>query len=539
MKRKFKKMISIVLCVLTLLSVFPAYASSIGSVATDPSIGEDTAQGAKTTYAEKGVGASDTDVYLTIDNSNVLVYIPTTIILNGEPTESGEFVGEYSVKVKGDMAGNEVLTVQPNNDSLNLYSSGKTKENATIIQDKVSFTSEDLKNETVTNGTVTATGLTAGTWSTSTVFNIYISNNISETNYVHNALLYSDNYLYSGARNAIVKYDVSENKPQETNVFNIETQPGQASYIITGLATKGDYIYVTSRQEMAGMSYNENNDTVGDLYILNKDDLSLVNKIDLGWKGSRVLIDGEIMIVNLQMKGYNIYKLDDLTNPTLLYSYKCNGDQEFQDGEIVHYNDKIYYISSGFAFGLYIFDITDTINTNGTTVPTRVGYMPFSWYKNTTPALNGLHIYDIEINSPYIYCSLSPSSTSWLNTDKDVRGILTVKIDDVITYSGGSKIPYTVTQIPEKYKICQGMSGDLQPTFMAYNNGYIFTSIGYRGIAVFSVKNDIPEFVTLLNTSNRNIRPVCIDKETNTLYGASGIGDQYKDILHFDISNYN
>lgn len=174
MKNNIRKIISLLLCVLTLLTAFPAYASSIGSVATDPSIGEDTAQGAKTTYAEKGIGTSDTDVYLTIDNSNVLVYVPTSVIINGEPTDDGKYIGEYSVKVKGDISGSQKLCVGPNAKNVELTQDGKPSTKAEMHQDKLYFNSDEVANGTTTKGTATAEALTAGSWNASTNFLITI-----------------------------------------------------------------------------------------------------------------------------------------------------------------------------------------------------------------------------------------------------------------------------------------------------------------------------------------------------------------------------
>ncbi len=491
-----------------------------------------------TEYNETGEGTNTTKVQLTVDNSNVAVGVPVEIIISGTPNSSGEYIGEYAIKVTGDINGTEEITVMPEETCL-LKQKGKDEVAASITQSKITFNCDDLISNNTANGKITAQGLTAGSWSGEFTFNIYMANNINETKYVHNALFYSDNHLYSGARNNIIMYDIDDNNElTENEVFNIKTEPGQATYIVTGFAEKDEFLYASVRQEVSGMSYNENNETIGDLYIFNKNDLSLVNKIDLGWKGSRVIINDNLMIVNLQMKGYNIYTLDNPTNPQLIYSYVCNGDQEFQDGEIVRHNEKIYYVSAGFGFGLYVFDITNTVNSKGVEAPIRVGYMPFSYYKNSTPVLSGLHIYDVVVNYPYIYCSIAPTSTSSLNTEKDVRGILTVNLEDVIKYTVSSKIPFTVTEIPDEYKICQGMSGDLQPTYMAYYNGYIYTSIGYRGIGVFSIKNNIPEFVSLIDTSNRNIRPVCVDSKNGILYAGSGVSDPYKSILHFDITSF-
>lgn len=169
------------------MSATPVMASSIGSVADDPSIGEDIVQGAYTQYEEVGTGSTSTDVYLTIDNSDIKVAVPTTIILDGTPTEDGEYIGKYSIRVEGDMSGNQTLMVQPKEDTVSLMQQGKNNESADIQQEQTTFSAEDLKNKVTTTGTATATALTAGTWNGSATFEIGI-NSIVDNSIVNTVL---------------------------------------------------------------------------------------------------------------------------------------------------------------------------------------------------------------------------------------------------------------------------------------------------------------------------------------------------------------
>ena len=162
-------------------------ASSIGSVADDPSIGEDVVQGAYTQYEEVGEGRTSTDVFLTIDNSDIKVTVPTTIILDGAPTEDGKYIGKYSVRVEGDMAGNQTLTVEPKENTVSLMQQGKNNETADIQQKQTTFSADDLKNKVTTTGTATATALTAGTWSGLATFEIGI-NSIVDNSIVNTVL---------------------------------------------------------------------------------------------------------------------------------------------------------------------------------------------------------------------------------------------------------------------------------------------------------------------------------------------------------------
>lgn len=177
--KSLRKIIATSLAMLTLLSTTPVFAASTGSVASDPSVGEDTAQVAQTEYEEKGIGSSSTAVYLTIDNSDVNVEVPTEIILSGTPTDKGEYIGNYSVRVSGDMSGEQILSVAPQMGSMELAQEGKDNMPATISQEKTMFTSDDLAANTTIPGQVTAVGLTAGKWHTQNAFQIEIMSHYS------------------------------------------------------------------------------------------------------------------------------------------------------------------------------------------------------------------------------------------------------------------------------------------------------------------------------------------------------------------------
>ena len=162
--KNIKKAIAVLMAIMTMLSATPVMAASTGSVANDIAVGEDTVQNAKTAYGEKGVGTSKTDVYLTVDNSGVVVGVPTVVVLNGTPNSSGEYIGDYSVSVSGDMSGTDKLTVEPDSYTVTVQQTGKNDITGTITQEQTEFDYSDLANNTVTTGAVKAVGLTAGSW---------------------------------------------------------------------------------------------------------------------------------------------------------------------------------------------------------------------------------------------------------------------------------------------------------------------------------------------------------------------------------------
>lgn len=113
--------------------------------------------------------------------SSFSVEIPKTITLDGASKTAN-----YDVKAKGDIAGNEYISVVPDT-SFAMKQAGKTDVSATITQDRNKFrasgynaalTENELKlNADVgtlegTTGSIAAPGLTSGDWAGSFNFNI-------------------------------------------------------------------------------------------------------------------------------------------------------------------------------------------------------------------------------------------------------------------------------------------------------------------------------------------------------------------------------
>ena len=186
-KKITKKAMALIMSAMILITATPVFAASTGSVASDPNIGEDTVQSAKTEYDEVGEGNTSTNVYLTVDNSDVLVGVPTSIILSGTPDNEGNYTGEYSVKASGDISGDQSVMVEPKEETVSLVQKGKDNTSATITQEKTIFTSAELSEGATTTGKVTANGLTAGSWSGSATFEIGI-NSIVDNSIVNTVL---------------------------------------------------------------------------------------------------------------------------------------------------------------------------------------------------------------------------------------------------------------------------------------------------------------------------------------------------------------
>lgn len=151
-----------------------ALAASIGSNSADKGVGLDTVQNAQTVYADVIESNSQSQVYLTVDDSQIIASLPTSIILSGEANSAGKYIGNYSISAQGEVSGDKVVNIAPDKNNVELIQKGKNNKNANIEQQSTAFDSALLKDTAKTTGVVTADKLTAGSWNSSFNFNISV-----------------------------------------------------------------------------------------------------------------------------------------------------------------------------------------------------------------------------------------------------------------------------------------------------------------------------------------------------------------------------
>lgn len=178
MIKKTNKIIALLLAIILSFSALPftAFASSVGSNSSDTSVGADDTQNAKTAYAENQISTENvtTGVYLTIDNSDIIASVPTSIIVSGTPDENGNYIGEYSISASGDIAGNKVIQIKPNDNEIELVQKGKSSKTAIINQSETTFNFKELTEGVIKNGKVTANSLSAGSWNAKAEFTLSV-----------------------------------------------------------------------------------------------------------------------------------------------------------------------------------------------------------------------------------------------------------------------------------------------------------------------------------------------------------------------------
>lgn len=120
----------------------------------------------------------DTRVEATVPSSYQIT-VPKKITLTvTKDSSNGGYTGyaDYKVNVQGDIAANEIITVTPMKDTIELNQSGKTSKSATVALDANELDSAAISGAAGkdVSGTVIASGLTAGSWSGTAGFSVNV-----------------------------------------------------------------------------------------------------------------------------------------------------------------------------------------------------------------------------------------------------------------------------------------------------------------------------------------------------------------------------
>jgi len=318
------------------------------------------------------------------------------------------------------------------------------------------------------------------------------------------------NYLYYTDNQNIYKADISDVKnprvvveaPYTLNALTKVDENGKTVTITprntTGLVVNGDYIYVGNRQFTAAYPTEEEiaENKAGAFFVLNKSDLSTVSVEGLPHKVSRILVYKNILILNLQLRGFRIYDITNPSAPSLLsevsYPKGTASNQEVHGGDIFEYTDKsgntkMYYAAAGFGDGIRLYDITDP------TAPALSW-----WYKFSTKSdiKFKCHTFSLVVDYPYIYSTIAinrkHNGINYVNNPDSIQGILTLDITDIETLPESHKI----SNIDFKDRNEITTSSDSQPTFIAKVGKALVVNNDNKGIAIFDTTNnpDKPDY---------------------------------------------
>ena len=204
--KKFNKMITIIPIIASMVIPIPTFATEYVTSTEEVEYREqDLTQDYDNTADETKV-----DV-LVVQASSFSVLIPKRIVLNGSVTEAND--ADYTIKVSGNIASNEVIHVIPV-DTFKMYDDNGIMPalDTTVTQDVTKFVDETLKNSKypdatdtifiktnndgnvgITTGNVEVHDLTSGSWSGIFNFEIKLITENGETNCEHTNMSYEDN----------------------------------------------------------------------------------------------------------------------------------------------------------------------------------------------------------------------------------------------------------------------------------------------------------------------------------------------------------
>ena len=176
-----KKILSLTMAATMIMgSTLPVFAAtehntdSVGSVAEDitneTKVGQDVVQNQQSEYTDeitKDQSENTCNAYLT-KASTFSVIIPKTIVLDGSAENNNE--GIYTVSVKGNIAGDDVISVTPDA-GFDFKQPGKKNVAAVVTQPTTTFqinddlvTEENILTGISTTGKVSVDHITSGSW---------------------------------------------------------------------------------------------------------------------------------------------------------------------------------------------------------------------------------------------------------------------------------------------------------------------------------------------------------------------------------------
>ena len=204
------------------------------------------------------------------------VTIPKEVVLDGSTGTAA-----YKVKAKGDIAGDQKITVTPDASFTLSEAGGNANVTANVIQPNTEYNYTDLQGDgTEYDGNIAAT-LTAGEWSGKFSFNIGFKTNEI---HIHNAdkeiqvqkeweLIESENFSQSGNVWTVIKnedeYDGTATAKWKLDL-NIEQNiiiPYTASNILSGQRKWFEFKIILDNKEIVNFNHSENSDS----YLINLD----------------------------------------------------------------------------------------------------------------------------------------------------------------------------------------------------------------------------------------------------------------------------
>lgn len=316
--------------------------------------------------------------------------------------------------------------------------------------------------------------------------------------------------VYFGGFDGILrKVDFSvESNPKTTWTVTLDTINN-----INGIACDGNYLYVVDRDPKPWNIRTEGS-TIGHLYVLNKEDGSIVNSVELSGKGSAITLYGNYAIVSLQIYGFAIYNISNINSIIKVFEHlQTDYNQgEFQKNKVITLGGKPYIFFASFDHGLSVWDIS-TIST-----PTKVHKLDLKALNIAEYGGKREQCFDLVKVDNYLYMPIAPMS-AYLTDKTYRRGVIRIDLSDLAKMDNDEFEYYPIAL--EDWALASGES-DTTPNAIAHMDSVIAINNARLGLALFKLNDDysLTYIKSVKVLDGGNIRPMKYTEDGRLIMGS-------------------
>ena len=261
-----------------------------------------------------------------------------------------------------------------------------------------------------------------------------------------------------------------------TNLITVEDNSVDAKFdaLCLGIVTTANDVelvvddYYYNSKDLVNVSYVN-----GALIVIDKNDLSVVNKYSLDFKVCGMAKLRNRLVVNC-LNGFNVYNIDNPTAPKLIYTHRPKTFTEYHGVGTFEANGRLYAISCIYTKGFTIIDLTDANDIK------ILNTFDFSSILVDGESIQGhCYSFNVVVDYPYAYATLA-SKTDYCNTAKDHRGVVAIDLNDV----NNPKLSFA--EIPQN-RLSHLTNCDQSPTQITKYRDCIFVNNREYGVEVFYV----------------------------------------------------
>lgn len=300
-----------------------------------------------------------------------------------------------------------------------------------------------------------------------------------------NSMVINGDYIYMGCR----RYQANIPNPNVTNGLIIVIKKSDLSIVKTAKMTfpNGSSTTYAAEAGMGSSEWDENDVAIsGSTFEKQNGTFNYKDGIcELNFKVSCFIMHKNMLIVNMQMRGWCIFTIDekDPTHLTLADTYFWDQTPvtEHQGGDVYEHDGKIYYAAAGFGDGISFYDITDPTN-----IKEELRYNFWNASHFDSELKGKVHTFSLVVDYPYVYATLGPAASVVYskpseNYDNRTMGVLTIDISDL------KKPKYNVSKIADADRCEFNETGDPQPTRIVKFGEYLLLNSSDKGVAVFKI----------------------------------------------------